>query len=239
MNIIKYRSNRSIDVYFPEYNWIAKNRQYDAFKIGTISCPYEKRHYNIGYIGEGEYKPTINKKPSKIYTIWHDMLGRCYDEKHRHKYKTYSNITVCDEWLNFQNFAKWFDENYYEVEGEEMCLDKDILIKDNKVYSPDTCIFVPERINNLFIKSNNIRGKYPIGVTYNKKINKYQAQCKILKNNKIETYYIGIYDTVYMAFLIYKDFKEKYIKKVADEYKYLIPKELYKAMHDYKVEIND
>ena len=160
MNIIKYRSNRSIDVYFPEYNWIAKNRQYDAFKIGTISCPYEKRHYNIGYIGEGEYKPTINKKPSKIYTIWHDMLGRCYDEKHRHKYKTYSNITVCDEWLNFQNFAKWFDENYYEVEGEEMCLDKDILIKDNKVYSPDTCIFVPERINNLFIKSNNIRSEY-------------------------------------------------------------------------------
>ena len=61
-------------------------------------------------------------------------------------------------------------------------LDKDILIKGNKIYSPDTCCFVPSEINNLFVGCNKSRGSLPIGVTFNKRLKRYVAQ--ISKNKK-------------------------------------------------------
>lgn len=122
-----------------------------------------------------------------------------------------------------------------------MCLDKDILYKGNKVYSPKNCVFVPEKINILFIKSNKSRGGYPIGVSYHKQNRKFVAKCSIydFKENKQKLIYLGCYDTPEKAFKAYKQFKEKHIKKVADYYKDKIPNKLYQAMYDYEVEITD
>ena len=61
MIIKEYRKSRDIDVYFPEYNWIAKSKQYNDFKNGFIKCPYEKRYYGVGYLGEGKYKMSENR----------------------------------------------------------------------------------------------------------------------------------------------------------------------------------
>ena len=116
-----------------------------------------------------------------------------------------------------------------------MNLDKDILIKGNKVYGPDTCIFVPQDINKLFTKRNNNRGNYPIGVSYNKQQKKYKSYC----NTNSKQNFLGYYDTPEEAFTIYKQFKENYIKQVADEYKNHIPEKLYNAMYEYEVEIDD
>ena len=241
MEIIEYRMNRDIDVYFPEYNWITKNSAYKEFKNGSIICPYEKRYFGVGYLGEGKYKTRENGKSTKCYYTWIHMLERCYSEKYKNKYSTYEGCIVCEEWLNFQNFAKWFYENYYEIEGERIELDKDILIKGNKVYSPNTCVFVPQRINSLFIKCNKNRGAYPVGVSYHKKNNKYVASCRVVnfKLNKSKDKYLGSYNTLEEAFKVYKQFKEKYIKVVADLYKDKIPQKLYDAMYNYKVEITD
>ena len=122
-----------------------------------------------------------------------------------------------------------------------MHLDKDILIKNNKIYSPDTCIFVPQRINELFIKTNKLRGNLPIGVSYLKNINKFQANCKTFTKRGSASYsnYLGCFKTPLEAFNVYKQFKEKYIKQVADEYKNKIPQKLYEAMYRYEVEITD
>lgn len=237
--IVKYRMNRDIDVYFPEYDWIAKNRQYDNFKRGTIKCPYEKRYYGVGYIGEGEYKVLENGKATKCYNTWHDMLKRCYDEKFHEKYPTYKGCKACDEWQNFQNFAKWYYENYYEIEGEVMHLDKDILIKHNKIYSPETCIFVPQTINLLFTKSNKLRGKSLIGTT---PVNdKYVSQCNLINSEtgKSKQEYLGYYDTEEKGFEVYKHYKEKNIKEVADYFKGQIPEILYDTLYKYEVEITD
>ncbi len=242
MIIVEYRNNRDIDVYFPQYDWTFKNTYYSVFKNGEISCLYERRTYRIGYIGEGKYKiHDENGKMTKCYRAWYDMLRRCYDSKHHEKYPTYKNCKVCDEWLNFQNFAKWYYDNYYEIEGEIMCLDKDILVKGNKMYSPKTCIFVPHNINTLFIKNDKSRGECPIGVTYNKRDKKFSAQCSIynFEEDKKEYKYLGNYATPKEAFTSYKEFKEKYIKKIADEYKDKIPQKLYNAMYKYEVEITD
>lgn len=195
--------------------------------------------FNIGYLGKGKYKVSENGRKTKAYLTWCNMLKRCYDPYYINEYPSYINCYVCEEWLCFQNFAKWHEENYYKIENDFICLDKDILIKGNKVYSPDSCIFVPNRINCLFTKCDRARGKYPIGVDYKKSANKFRARCRILVNGKINRKSLGYYDTDEEAFLVYKQFKEGYIKEVADEYKDLIPKKLYEAMYSYKVEIND
>ena len=241
MIITGYRKNNDIDVYFPEYDWTAKSVKYQNFKKGQIKCPYERRTYGVGYIGEGKYKTRINGKKTKCYDTWQSMLQRCYDNKYHEKYPTYINCEVCDEWLNYQNFGTWYEGNYYEVKDEVMCLDKDILDKGNKIYSPENCVFVPENINKLFIKCDRSRGEYPLGVIYHKHAKKFMAQYNIydLETNKSKHKHLGYYDTPEQAFQTYKQFKEKNIKEVADYYKEQIPTKLYDAMYTYKVDIDD
>ncbi|MFR2570145.1 MAG: AP2 domain-containing protein [Clostridia bacterium] len=239
MIITEYRSAKDIDVYFSEYNWTFKNVRYSIFKNGNMKCPYERRHYKIGYLGEGEYKMSENRKHTKVYNTWHHMLERCYDKKFQEKHPTNKDCKISEEWHNFQNFGNWYNENYYEVEGEIMCLDKDILVKHNKIYSPDTCIFVPQIINTLFVKRDNDRGESCIGTSL--KDGKYQVSCNLInpKTGKSKSEYLGIYDTELEAFEVYKYYKEKNIKQVADYYKEQIPYKLYNALYKYKVEIND
>lgn len=220
---------------FPEYNWTKEHTRYDHFKRGNISCPYEKKSFNIGYLGEGRYNASINGKLTKCYNIWQGMLSRCYNPKYIQKYPTYNECEVCPEWHNFQVFAEWFEKNFYEIEGQRMDIDKDILCKGNKIYSPDTCVVVPQNINKLFTKCNNSRGKLPVGVSYHKLNEKYIARCHVKGKLK----HLGYYDTKKEAFQVYKKFKEDYIKKVAEEYKEKIPTKLYNAMLKYEVEEND
>ena len=235
MVIKEYRSTRNVDVYFPKYNWVAKNTRYDNFKNGTIKCPYEPRYFGVGYLGEGKYTVSENGKLKKEFKIWYDMIKRCYDPKYQEEHSTYKGCKVEDYLLNFQYMAEWINENYYEVSGEKMCLDKDILYKGNKVYSRETCIFVPERINLLFVKSNKSRGDNPIG-TYPLPSGNYRAMCS---NGYGKNIPLGVYSTPEEAFKRYKQCKENYIKQVANEYKGRIPDKLYNALYNYEVEIDD
>lgn len=240
MVIVEYRNALDIDIYFPEYNWTAKGMQYSNFKKGNIKCPYERTVYGVGYIGEGKYKVSENGKNTRVYDTWKAMLQRCYSEKEHERHPTYIGCEVYEGWHNFQNFAKWYKDNYYEVGNEKMCLDKDILFKGNKIYSPDTCIFVPETINKLFIKNDKNRGESVIGATLCKN-GKYQAQCNIInpETGKSKQEYLGLYDSQEKAFQVYKYHKERNIKQIADYYKIHIPQKLYDAMYNYEVEIDD
>ena len=239
MVIKEYRGVLDIDVYFPEYNWTFKHTEYKSFKKGEIKCPYEPRTYGVGYLGEGKYKASENGKNSDEYKIWRHMLQRCYDPKFHERNPSYKGCTVEDYLLNFQHIAEWIENNYYEVPGEKMCLDKDILCKGNKIYSRDTCIFVPERINLLFTKCDNRRGDSPIGVTP-RESGIYQVFCS---NGYRKSVYLGSYSTEEEAFRVYKNYKEKVIKEVIDSYKGKIPEPFYsrlkEAMYNYEVEIDD
>ena len=244
MKIIKYNNANDIWVEFQDEYKIKIHTSYKNFKNGVVKNPYDKEVYDVGYIGKGKYD---KKNYPKVYQQWIDMLRRCYDPYYLNKKPTYIDCYVCNEWLCFQNFAKWCEENYYEVKNEIMHLDKDILIKGNKIYSPETCMFVPERINILFVKNKSIRGKYPIGISeYKEKKSNYKCllvRCNFFDKEKnknivknLKTFPIN---RPFQAFTCYKNFKENYIKQVADEYKELIPIKLYEAMLKYEVEIND
>lgn len=235
MEIIVYKKYNDINVKFEKSGHIV-NTRYSHFINGDIKDPYMPTVYNKGFVGEGEYETRENGKITNRYLTWNSMMKRCYDEKQIETRITYKDCSVYKEWHNFQNFSKWYDENYYEVDGERMELDKDILLKGNKIYSPDTCVFVPQRINALFLKRNGDRGEFPIGVYLDKKSNKYKSQCAIGKG-KIKN--LGRYEDINNAFLAYKLFKEKLIKQIAEEYKDKIPCKLYKAMYSYQVEITD
>lgn len=240
MVIIEYRGTLDIDIYFPEYNWTFNGATYNSFKNGNVKCPYEPKVCGIGYIGEGKYRVSKNGKNTKVYDTWRDMLKRCYDEKHRGKNPSYIDCKVDKNWHNFQNFAKWYEDNYYEVESERMHLDKDILVKHNKVYSPDTCIFVPQTINLLFVKRDKSRGVSLIGTSPFKN-GKYRVDCQMInpETGKSKNEYLGYYETQQKGFEVYKYYKERNIKRVADYYKEQIPSELYNAMYNYEVEIDD
>lgn len=234
MKIVEYKGSKKIKVYFEEFHWTSDWVQYDNIKRGKVQCPYERRVHEIGYLGEGEYSFNENQY---VYNIWSHMLRRCYDKNYKEKRPTYEEAIVDNEWHNFQNFAEWYYKNYYCCNGEKMCLDKDILHKGNKIYSPKNCMIVPERINTLFEKSDNSRGDLPIGCHHDKERDKVIASLRI--NGK--TKFLGRFNfnQVEEAFQSYKVAKEKYIKQVADEYKPYIPNKLYDAMYRYEVEITD
>lgn len=179
---------------------------------------------------------TKDYKRTNQYSSWYDMMRRCYDLKRMQSFPTYKNCTVVEQWHNFQNFAKWHNENYYEVEGQTMSLDKDILIRGNKIYSPETCVFVPQNINALFTKHDAKRGLYPIGVSFHKGIGKFTARCA---NGNGKNVNLGVFLTPESAFNVYKKYKENLIKEIADKFKNQIPQKLYDALYKYEVCITD
>lgn len=235
MTIIEYRNAKDMDVLF-ENGYIAKHVQYDKFKHGKVRNLIYPTVYGVGFVGVGNHNAFYNGKHTLAYNKWISMLSRIYDETYLKKYPTYTECSVCESWHNFQNFAEWFDNNYYVVENEIMTLDKDLLSnKNNKIYSPNTCCFLPQNINNLLVKSDGIRGKYPLGVSYDKDRKKYTSH--VTKKNK--RVFLGRYNTPEEAFYVYKREKEKYVKEVADQYKDTIPSHVYNALYAYEVEITD
>lgn len=243
MRIVTYNNNRNIVVEFQDKYKAQIHTTYQNFIVGEVKNPYHPNVFEVGMIGI-KYPAKINGKNTKEYTTWFSMLERCYYKKHKEIRLTYNNVVVCEEWLLFENFYEWlhsqpnFDKWY---NGKRWCLDKDILIKNNKVYSSDACCLVPENVNLLFGKHSAKRGKCPIGVSYNKRNKKYRVEVsKIGANGKYRDYF-GYHNTVEESFLIYKKEKESYIKQVAQEEfaNGNITKKCYEAMMNYEVEITD
>lgn len=234
MKVIDYVDFQSVWIMFE--NGYVTRTSWKSFSEGSVKTPYDKTVCNTGYLGEGEYKACVNCKVTPQNETWRQMIRRCYSLEFQKKHPSYINCTVSEEWHNFQNFAKWYDENYYEIDGEKTELDKDILVKGNKIYSPETCIFVPSYINLLFTKSNGTRGNLPIGVRKYEIEGRFMVQCNNKEGRKVS---LGIFDSKEEAFEVYKNFKEKQIREVAEKFRAKIPYELYNAMISYKVEITD
>ena len=164
-----------------------------------------KLKYNVAkYDGNNEHN-------SKCYQTWNSMLSRCYNPNNKSHQKTYNNCKVCEEWLTFSNFKKWFNEFY--IDGYS--LDKDLLIKYNRIYSPETCCFLPSEINTALITKQNKKSNLPTGVSRDKH-RTFQVHIKKYgKQKRIGTRYF----TLSSAVNAYKKAKEKYnqtLKKIKD-----------------------
>ncbi len=219
MKIIKVLSSYKVLIEFQDEHKHKQEIYYNNFKNGNVKNPYDKIRYGVGYIGAGKYKvESILGIHDKSYDTWQNMLERCYSEKHREKHSAYKDCTVCKEWHNYQNFAKWYKNNEYIVEGR-LHLDKDIIKHGNTLYSPEYCLLVPQRINMIFMSKSSKDG-LPNGIARCKK--GYRAH---YNGVKLEEFY-----TLEEAIAEHDKAKRIHIKNISKEYKNKIPKKVYNAL---------
>ena len=185
-----------------------------VFGVGVTGCP--------------------NVRGDKEYGLWLGLLERCYSRKRHLIRPTYKDCTTSENFNHYLYFKDWCSKQIgFGNKGWQ--LDKDILVKGNKVYSEDTCCFVPLDINVIFTKTDALRGEYPIGVQYYKTGNCFRAH--VGRFGKRD--YLGQFDTPEEAFYAYKEAKESYIKEVANKWKDQIDLRVYEALMNYQVEITD
>ena len=195
----------------------------------NIIDPYDKIVSGVGFFGEGP-RLISSLKGSWEYVKWANMLRRCYGTP----LFAYEGCTVHDNWHNFQHFSVDC-RMLFEGAEDDWQLDKDLLVKYNKVYSVDTCIAVPPYINKILQSSRKSRGPLPLGVSWHKTYLRFAANCQVRGKTK----FIGYYSTAETAFYAYKKFKEKLIKDVVDEHRCQISDKLYAALTNYEILITD
>ncbi|AUR91737.1 hypothetical protein NVP1164O_01 [Vibrio phage 1.164.O._10N.261.51.A7] len=157
LEIVKYNDARSIEVRFilTGYTTVRAKKEIES---GKIKDPFFPRVQGVGFYGVGEYNTCNSELIQLAHTKWSDMLRRCYSKNSLNVRPTYAGCTVDPKWHNFQNFAGWFVDNYPD-DGVSYELDKDIKVKGNKVYGPDTCLLVTHNENSVaaFSKTHTFR----------------------------------------------------------------------------------
>ncbi len=140
--VMEYYNSKKVKIQFINTGYIAFKTLADILK-GLVQDKLAKTVYGLGCIGDGDYSTSNNGVKEHSYKTWKNMFDRCYHENADTLYPCYKGCSVSEEWHNFQNFAKWYEENY--VEGYQ--LDKDIKVEGNRVYGPTTCMFVQSQKN--------------------------------------------------------------------------------------------
>jgi hypothetical protein len=158
----KIESFKRVHIEFVDTGYCSVVRTDSALK-GTVKDKLMPSVHGVGFVGDGEFKTSESGKNNKAYLTWQRMLGRCYDSNNPSR-KNYQGCTVDPRWHNFQNFSKWFYENYPSSE-EEIHLDKDMIKKGNKVYCPEFCSFVTLSQNVVHAKAKEFKAVSPSGQT--------------------------------------------------------------------------
>lgn len=117
----------------------------------------------------------VDGKIITSYNVWSTMLSRCYAARYHKTRPTYVGCSVAKDWQLFSNFEKWFTEHY----AEGLSLDKDLLFPGNKVYGPNTCVFVTPALNGLLLDCGTRRGDNPLGVSFRKDLQKYTSSVRV------------------------------------------------------------
>lgn len=241
MKIIEYEdANHMIVEFLDDYHGKVECG-WNRFSKGKIKNPNYPSVKGIG-ITSNLIPIMQNGEKIKEYTVWTGMISRCYCDNSNNRSKSYFDCSMAEEWLFFPNFYNWIisQPNYEKWKNNSgWHLDKDIIKKGNKIYSKETCCLVPHYINTIFKSTEQRRGEYPIGVSYNIREKKIFAQCfDPIRNINA---FLGYFNTPESAFEAYKQFKEKLIKEIAEiEYqKENISEACYQGMINYKIEITD
>lgn len=123
-----------------------------------------------------------------FYCAWVGMLKRCYSKKYKQEHLSYVDVVCTEDWFYASKFKSWMQEQDWE--GKQ--LDKDIIVPNNKLYSPSTCAFVSSVTNSYILDSKSSRGEWLLGVYWNKANRKFTAQCRNPFTKKNE--YLGLFD---------------------------------------------
>ena len=231
--VTKYINSRTVHVKFIDtgYETVTELKH---IRTGQVRDRWKPSVFGVGVIGE--LPISHGGKHDKEYVFWKGILERCYDEKYHSKQPTYKDCCVSEDFKYYPYFKEWCNKQdgftSQDENGNYFQLDKDILVKGNKVYSEDTCIFIPSNINSMLLKSVTPKNNYPTGVYWHTSRLKFIAQCS---DRKGLTEYLGCFDTPEEAFICYKAHKESVVKEAAEYYKNKVDVRLYQALINYEV----
>ena len=229
--VVEYTNNRNVKIEFLSPSYTTKCNLEDL-KRGKAYNPLYHTLYGKGCIGVGKYSSS-NKE---AYSLWLGIFKRVCDLEYHKRQPTYSSVTICDEWLNFQNFAEWcYNQKFFndkDDRGNPYQLDKDFLSSDKKVYSPETCCFIPSCINKLLQPTRCDKEELPTGVSLSKRTGKFLSYL----NRFGKRVHLGYHPTCEEALNTYSREKELYVKEVAEVWKGRIDEKIYNILIDWQVE---
>ena len=226
--ITKYVNSSKVHIKFIETGY-ETDAEMNQIKKGNVKDRLAATVWGVGVLGD---EPAwVNGKHLKEYMLWGAMLKRCYDAEYHIKHPTYKDCYVSEKFKHYPYFKNWCSGQVgFNQAGWD--LDKDILLRGNKFYSEDTCVFVPQEINKLLNRQDKDQDKYPVGVYYDSCENNFQSK---IHNGK-KPVRIGRFSTAEEAFQAYKQAKEAQIKAVANKWKDQIDTRAYEALMGYQVE---
>ena len=231
--VVKYNDAHNVEIQFLKTGYETAVRL-DCIKNGEVKDPYSPSVCGVGILGT-KYPSRTNSRNTKEYVLWQGMLQRCYSDTFKKRYPTYEGCEVSENFKSYEYFYEWCHEQI-GFGNKDWHLDKDLLVKGNKVYSEDYCVFIPKNINLLLVKREASRGKHLIGVSWCKRDKVFRAMvCK----NKGKPKSLGCFNTELEAFNAYKQAKESFVKEQANERKGQIDERAYEALMNYTVEITD
>ena len=231
--IVEYNNKTNVKIQFTNTGY-SKVAEMKDVKTGSIKDPYLPSVCGVGILGD-KYPSKVNGVHTKEYNLWQNMLVRCYYDSSKKRRPTYEGCEVSDNFKNYEYFYEWCHKQI-GFGNQGWHLDKDLLIKGNKVYSESTCVFIPAEINSLLTKRTASRGNHLIGVYWDKTKKAFIAQ---VSKNKGKQEHLGSFKTELEAFNAYKQAKESFVKEQANKWKDQIDDRAYNALMNYEVEITD
>ena len=231
--ILKYNDNRNVEIQFVNTGY-ETTVELVHIRNGYVKDPYVPSVFGVGVLGT-KYLSTINSRKTKEYELWTGMLERCYSDGFKKKQPTYEGCEASENFKSYEYFYEWCHKQI-GFTNKDWQLDKDLLVKGNKVYNENTCVFLPKEINSLLIKSTASRGKHLIGVYWCKTSKFFKAQVSKSKGKRER---LGSFNTELEAFKAYKTAKESFVKEQAEKWKDKIDERAYNALMNYQVEIDD
>ena len=235
--IVKYNNKTNVEIQFLKTGFEAV-AELGHIRNGYVKDCYSPSVYGVGIIGT-KYPITINGVKTKEYALWQSMLKRCYSDTYQKRYPTYIDCKCSENFKSYEYFYEWCHKQIgfgVDGNGNPFQLDKDLLIKGNKVYSENTSVFIPREINQVLVKRTALRGERLIGVYWHKRGKAFAAQ--VNKSNG-GSEYLGLFNTEIEAFNAYKIAKEIYIKELANKWRDKIDERVYEALMNYQVVVND
>ena len=231
--ILKYNDSKNVEIQFltTGYRKVAEMKE---VRNGGIKDPYAPSVYGVGILGI-KYPSTINGVNTKEYALWNHMLERCYSNTYKKKYTTYEGCEASENFKSFEYFYEWCHRQV-GFGNQGWHLDKDLLTKGDKVYSENTCVFLPQEINKVLTKREVSRGNHLIGVYW---CNTKKVFVARVNKNKGKQEYLGRFKTEIEAFNAYKVAKEAFVKEQANKWKDKIDIRAYNALMKYEVNIDD
>ena len=231
--IIKYNNSKNVEIQFVKTGYEALVQLCNV-KSGEVKDPYSPSVYGVGIVG-AKYQSKVSGVLTKEYDLWKSMLQRCYSDAIKKRCPAYEGCEVSDNFKSYEYFYEWCHKQIgFGVSGFE--LDKDLLVKGNKVYNENVCVFIPQDINLLLTKRTASRGEHLIGVSWNKASKAFKAT---VSRNKGKQEHLGYFNTEIEAFNAYKTAKEAFIKEQANKWKSQIDIRAYNALMKYEVNIDD